>query len=187
MLSLKRLLLGFLALAIALGVWGGSWSLVTASSGTSLREVDIRFEKKIDVALGQAGIFMPSSAFAGTLELTREPPKSNLEAKFHPTREPPKSNLEAKFHPSFITRWLEVRITNLDGKDEKIAYGLNYVYFQSTRVLKRYFDEGNLAIYRYDAAKKNWVECPSKLIEKGKKFRIVCIAPSFGVYGLATK
>lgn len=172
MLSLKRLLLGFLALAIALGVWGGSWSLVTASSGTSVREVDIRFEKKIDVALGQAGIFMPSSAFAGTLELTREPARSNL---------------EAKFHPSFITRWLEVRITNLDGKDEKIAYGLNYVYFQSTRVLKRYFDEGNLAIYRYDAAKKNWVECPSKLIEKGKKFRIVCIAPSFGVYGLATK
>lgn len=172
MLGLKRLLLGFLALAIALGVWGGSWSLVTASSETSVREVDIKFERKVDVALGQAGVFMPSSAFAGTLELTREPARSNL---------------EAKIHPRFITRWLEVRITNLDGKDEKIAYGLNYVYFQSTRVLKRFFDQGNLAIYRYDAAKKNWVECPSKLIEKGKKFRIVCIAPSFGIYGLATK
>lgn len=172
MLSLKRLLLGFLALAIAMGVLGGSWSLVTASTDTSVREIDLRFEKKIDVALGQAGVFMPSSAFAGTLELTREPARMNL---------------EAKFHPDFITRWLEVRVTNLDGKDEKIAYGLNYVYFQSTRVLKRYFDEGNLAIYRYDAAKKNWVECPSKVIEKGKKFRVVCIAPAFGIYGLATK
>jgi len=172
MLSLKRLLLGFLALMIAFGVLGGSWSRVTASTDTSVREVDIQFEKKIDIALGQAGIFMPSSAFAGTLELTREPARMNL---------------EAKFHPRFITRWLEVRVTNLDGKDEKIAYGLNYVFFQSTRVLKRYFDEGNLAIYRYDAAKKNWVECPSKVIEKGNKFRMVCIAPSFGIYGLATR
>jgi len=172
MLILKRLLLGFLALAVAVGVLGGSWSFVTASSGTSVREFELKFEKKIDVALGQAGVFMPSSAFAGTLELTREPSRGGL---------------EAKIHPNFITRWLEVRIKNLDGKEERIAYGLNYVYFQSTRVLKRYFDEGNLAIYRYDAAKKNWVECPSKVIEKGKKFRIVCIAPSFGIYGLATK
>lgn len=172
MISLRRLLLGFLALAVAVGVLGGSWSIVTASSGTTVREIDISFEKKVDVALGQAGVFMPSSAFAGILELTREPSRGSL---------------EAKIHPNFITRWLEIRITNLDGKEEKIAYGLNYVYFQSTRVLKRYFDEGNLAIYRYDAAKKNWVECPSKVIEKGKKFRIVCIAPSFGIYGLATK
>lgn len=172
MLSLKRLLLGFLALAVAFGVLGGSWDIVTASSGTSVREIDISFEKKIDVALGQAGVFMPSSAFAGTLVLTREPARRGL---------------EAKIHPNFIARWLEVRIINLDGKDEHTAFGLNYVYFQSTRVLKRYFDEGNLAIYRYDAVKKNWVECPSKVIEKGKKFRVVCIAPSFGIYGLALK
>ena len=172
MLSLKRLLLGFLALAVALGALGGSWGIVTASTGTSVREFDISFEKKVDVAVGQAGVFMPSSAFAGTLELTREPARGGL---------------EAKIHPHFITRWLEVRVINLDGKQEHTAFGLNYVYFQSTRVLKRFFDEGNLAIYRYDAAKKNWVECPSKVIEKGKKFRIVCIAPSFGIYGLATK
>ena len=172
MLSLRRLLLGFLALVVALGVLGGSWDFVTASSGTSVREIDISFEQKVDVALGQAGVFMPSSAFAGTLELTREPARSGL---------------EAKIHPNFISRWLELRIINLDGKEEQTAFGLNYVYFQSTRVLKRFFDEGNLAIYRYDAAKKNWVECPSKVIEKGKKFRIVCIAPSFGIYGLATK
>lgn len=172
MLSLRKVIFGFLALAVALGAVGGSWEIVTASSGTSVREYDISFEKKVDVALGQAGVFMPSSAFAGTLELTREPSRGGL---------------EAKIHPNFITRWLEVRITNLDGKQENIAYGLNYVYFQSTRMLKRYFDEGNLVIYRYDAAKKNWVECPSKVIEKGKKFRVVCIAPSFGIYGLATK
>lgn len=172
MFSLKRFFLGFLALVVTLGALGGSWVEVIASSKTSMREYEIAFEKKVDVALGQAGVFMPSSAFAGTLELTREPAQGGL---------------QTTLHPKFITRWLEVRITNLDGKQENIAYGLNYVYFQSTRVLKRYFDEGNLAIYRYDAAKKNWVECPSQVIEKGKKFRIVCIAPSFGVYGLATK
>jgi len=54
-------------------------------------------------------------------------------------------------------------------------------------VLKRLFDEGNLAIYRYDYAKKKWVECPSFTLQKGKKYRIACIAPSFGLYGLATK
>jgi len=172
MISLKKMLLGFLAWIVAMGALGGSWSIVTASAGTTVREFEISFEKKVDVALGQAGVFMPSSAFAGILELTREPPRGGL---------------EAKIHPNFITRWLEVQVINLDGKEEHIAYGLNYVYFQSTRVLKRYFDEGNLAIYRYDAAKKNWVECPSQVIEKGKKFRVVCIAPSFGIYGLATK
>jgi hypothetical protein len=168
----RKYVLFSMALIIALSVFAGSWEQVVASGASTVRSWDIVYGKKYDKGIGSAGVSMPSSAFSGTLEIMREPANHQM---------------PAEFTPKFVTRWVNFQVYGADGNKFGTLFGFNYLYFQSTRVLKRLFDEGNLAIYRYDYAKKKWVECPSFTLQKGKKYRIACIAPSFGLYGLATK
>ena len=169
---LRKLVMYTFAGVILFAAFATSWKWGGASAEATVRAWDILYQKKYDNVVGSAGLSMPSSAYNGVLQISREPATHQL---------------KADFTPKFVTRWMEVQVFGMDGDRIKTVFGLNYVYFQSNKVLKRLFDEGNLAIYRYDAREEEWVECPSKLVQKGKKFRLTCILPTFGIYGLATK
>ena len=90
----------------------------------------------------------------------------------------------------FTQPWLDIRVRDSAGAEFKKIYGIIYVYFNLSSEDRTAWDQGKLSIYYYDALKKSWQECPSRLLaEKGSQNgRVSCmITEGFGRYGMATK
>jgi hypothetical protein len=89
----------------------------------------------------------------------------------------------------FFDRWLDFGIYDYYGNPYLGLYGFNYVYFNLKYQTRRLWDEGELSIYRWDENKRDWVNCPSYLVEMKNlpHGRVTCIMTTFGTYGIATE
>lgn len=125
-----------------------------------------------DVYLGSAGVFLPSSAYNGTMEMRRIDPRYT----------DPELDLE------FVQNLLQYRAVDASGRAYPRVIGLNYVYFNLTRETFRDWKAGDLGIYTYDVQKAEWVPCETQLhigTVNEPYGRLACIPSSFGYFGLA--
>ena len=127
------------------------------------------YQESADIWLGNSGVYLPSSAYAGWLVLSSTTPDD--------------SYMKGQ---NFVQRWIDVRIYNNDAVEFKQLYGLVYVYFNLNRQTRAAWDAGELSIYHYDANGGQWVECPTHLVgtKNWPYGRLACYAGQFGAYGL---
>ena len=131
----------------------------------------VAFQQRADIFAGRAGAFFPSSNYTGFAALQRLDPTGDLRDR----------NLE------FAQRLLELRLFNQQGNEFERAFGLNYVYFNLSRMDRIDWQTGDLSIYRFDRDLARWVNCPSHLVETKNPphGRLACVVPGFGLFGLA--
>jgi hypothetical protein len=129
------------------------------------------FGRTIDLYLGNAGIFMPSSNYLGTVELRRM-------TEHQSTR-----GLDFVF----VQRLLEFTIADNTGRDFNQVFGINYIYFNLDRQQRLAWEDGALSIMHYDDDEGKWVECLATHLVTTKNEphgRLACVPTQFGVYGL---
>jgi hypothetical protein len=138
-----------------------------------VKTAPVVFEEAADVSLGQAGIFMPASAYSGRVQITRIDPTPS---KYSTLRQ------------TFVYRWMDFRILDSKGNEFEKLFGLVYVYFNLDGQSLADWEDGDLSIYRFSEKEDRWVECPSRLLENenAPHGRLACFANEFGVYGLGT-
>jgi hypothetical protein len=145
-----------------------------AATGTSQvpKEAKLTAGKPAGVYQGRAGVYFISAFTAGTLEVSR----LDLD-KRHGQR--------ALIFGS--QRWLDVALTDTNGKQIKDLRGFVYVYFNLNSDDRAAWKKGKLSIYQYKAAEKDWVMCPTFVIQdKSAKFgRATCLITKTGLYSLA--
>lgn len=159
----RRILFTVLSLILAM-------SVIAASSGVKLRRV--KFGQDADYTMGRAGIRFSASQYTGTVQLKR----MNI------------TNSLADDTPSFITKWIDLRLTK--DNDERVTQvvGAVYVYFNVRRSEARQFDNGELTIYLFDTWKQTWEKCPTFAVrDKNQVTRLACRMRVFGLYGLGYK
>lgn len=145
-------------------------SIVAASSSIKFRRV--KFGQDADFAMGRAGISFTGSQYTGTVQLKRVAVTNSL----------------AEETPSFLTSWLDLRLTK--DNDERVTHviGSVYVYFKVRRSEARKFANGELTIYLFDTWTKTWEECSTFAVrDKNQVTRLGCRMRVFGLYGLGYK
>lgn len=88
----------------------------------------------------------------------------------------------------FYDRWLDFGIYDYYGNPYLGLWGFNYVYFNLKYHTRQLWDAGDLNVYHWDAARKDWIKCPSYLVEMKNlpHGRITCVMTEFGLYGIAS-
>lgn len=148
-----------------------NWRPVHAQTDTITINYPLEPYNKIDVSLGRAGIFLPSSNYKGTLILSRINPL-------------PTENL------TFTQRWIDIQIYDSDWREIKTASGYVFVYFNLDQNSREAWDQGLLRIFHYNSNKESWKECKTRFVaEKNVPYGRVrtLILKDFGLYGLAMK
>jgi hypothetical protein len=172
-MTLKNNFLYSIVIFVVLGFVFGSWELAYAEEKDSTAYYDLFYQEPADVYLGKGGVFMVSSSYNATATINR----------FIPDYTYPAEDLE------FYDRWIDFAIYDYNAYPYLGLWGFNYVYFNlkyHTRVL---WEEGELSIYRWDTTRKDWIECPTFLVEMKNvpHGRATCIMTTFGLYGLAAE
>jgi hypothetical protein len=170
-MTFKRVALALVVLLIAVGALGGNWVAALANSEPDFATFSLTYQQPADVYLGKGGVFMVSSGYDGSAVIHRiEPEKTHADEDLR-----------------FIERWIEFHVFSPKGATFTTLYGLNYVYFNLTKLERLAWEDGNLNIYRYDRYKFDWVECPTHLVEDENRphGRLSCVMTDFGLYGLA--
>lgn len=133
---------------------------------------DVDFGETVDFYRGNAGVFLPSSAYNGEIELTR----ISTEA-IEPIR-----GIE------FVQQLLEYRVFAADDDEIELVRGLNYVYFNLNPETRAALDRGDLNIYHYNPDEREWEPCEFQIhigTVNRPYGRLACVATEFGYYGLA--
>ncbi len=171
-MKLRNLLLYFFATITVLGLSYGTWHPAFAEEDVSTAYYSLTYQEPADVYLGKAGVFMVSSSYNATATINRfDPDKTYLT-----------DNLE------FYDRWLDFGIYDYFGNPYIGLWGFNYAYFNLKYNTRKLWEDGDLSIYRWDIDRKDWIECPSYLVELKNlpHGRVTCIMTTFGVYGIAS-
>jgi hypothetical protein len=169
----KNFLLSLIFLLITFGLIFSPAKIASAEGVDSTAYYDLFYQVPADVYLGKGGVFMVSSSYNATATINR----------FVPDGAFPAEDLE------FFDRWIDFSIYDYLGNPYLGLWGFNYVYFNlkyNTRIL---WEEGELSIYRWDTEQKDWIECPTFLVEMKNlpHGRVTCIMPDFGLYGIAVE
>jgi hypothetical protein len=116
---------------------------------------------------------MVSSSYNATATINR----------FVPNNTYPSEDLE------FYDRWIDFAIYDYNANPYLGLWGFNYVYFNLKYHTRALWEEGELSIYHWDTTRKDWIECPTFLVEMKNvpHGRATCIMTSFGLYGLAVE
>lgn len=128
------------------------------------------FQEEVDLFAGNAGVFMPNSAFSANLSVER----------LRSTNVPG----QLRFHQN----WLNVQMFDLQGNAFERVFGLVYVYFNLDNRTRQLWDAGDLQIYRHDESQRGWAPCGVTVLIETKNQphgRLSCVASNWGLYGLA--
>jgi hypothetical protein len=168
---LKRSLTFIIMLFVLSGMFFGITKSAFADEDVSTAYYYLSYQEPADVFLGKAGVFMISSSYNAQATINRIVPDNNY----------PAEDLE------FFDRWLDFGIYDFLGNPYKGLYGFNYAYFNLKYRTRKLWDSGDLSIYRWNDVSKEWVECPSFLVEMKNlpHGRVTCIMTTFGLYGIA--
>ena len=169
----NKTILIVIAFVFALTSLAGNWAFAYAGPAQNTKEVPVVSGKPVDASKGRAGFYTPSAFNSGTLEISR------------PAIDRQHGGRGLIFGSQ---RWLEVRFMDTNSKEIKAPRGFTYVYFKLNSDDQAAWEAGELSIYAYDPDEKNWVECPTHLVQdKSARFgRVTCLASQFGLFGLAT-
>ena len=169
----KNLLLNLFAPVVLVLLAAVFWVPVSAEEEISTAYYALTYQEQADISLGKAGVFMVSSSYNATATINR----------FETQGIYPTEDLE------FFDRWLDFGIYDYYGNPYLGLYGFNYAYFNLKYQTRRLWDQGELSIYRWDTSKRDWVQCPSFLVEMKNlpHGRVTCIMTTFGTYGIATE
>lgn len=133
---------------------------------------DVEFGETVDFYRGNAGVFLPSSAYNGEIELSR----ISTEAT------DPNQDIE------FVHRLLEYRVFDGNDREVRLVRGLNYIYFNLNQQTFAAWDRGDLNIYHYNPDEREWEPCEFQIhigTVNRPYGRLACVATEFGFYGLA--
>ena len=169
----KNILLNLFAPLVVVVLAVVFWVPALAEEEVSTAYYALTYQDQEDLFLGKAGVFMVSSSYNATATINRFETKGIY----------PAEDLE------FFDRWLDFGIYDYYGNPYLGLYGFNYVYFNLKYQTRRLWDEGELSIYRWDENRRDWVNCPSFLVEMKNlpHGRVTCIMTTFGTYGIATE
>jgi hypothetical protein len=160
-----------LALVIAFSVIASQ--VVIADAAGRVKIQNVVYGKSYDVALGQAGIYIPSSGMTAELRLRKITPHHQL---------------VFTNYPNFTSKWWEVQFYQGDDRVRELYTSLTYVYFKLTRKEYRAYTEGRLTVYYYSEAQRDFVECSTIILaKKSGNNRLGCIAFLPGIYALGEK
>jgi hypothetical protein len=170
-MKLKQLTLALVAVVIALAAVGGNWALALADEESKTLTQAVTYQRAADIYLRKAGVYMPSSNYTGKAVLKRLEP----------------SGKHADTDLTFAAPLLDFTLLDPDGDEFEIVWGINYVYFNLDSEARAAWDDKELAIYRYDAGKDDWMLCPSFLVrdDSARHGRLTCFINKFGLYALA--
>lgn len=169
----KNLPLYLFATLILLAITLGYTNQALAEEEVSTAYYSLKYEEEADLYLGKAGVFMVSSSYNATATLNRFDPDNTYYA----------DDLE------FYDRWLDFGIYDDYGNPYLRLWGFNYAYFNLKYQTRRLWDDGELNIYRWDVDRRDWIECPTYLVEMKNlpHGRATCIMTTFGLYGIASE
>jgi hypothetical protein len=160
-----------LALVIAFSIIASQ--VMIAEAAGKVKVTDVVSGKSYDVALGQAGVYIPSSGLTAELRLRKITPHHQLVFTNYPT---------------FTSKWWEVQFYQGDNRVRELYTSLTYVYFKLSRKEYRAYTEGRLTVYYYSEAKRDFVECTNIILaKKSGNNRLGCIAFLPGIYALGEK
>lgn len=167
----EKLLLNLFLTVLILGLCALGVIPAKAEEEVSTAYYTLTYQEPADLSLGKAGVFMVSSSYNAIATLNR----------FDPYGFYPSEDLE------FFDRWLNLGIYDDYGNPYLGLYGFNYAYFNLKYQTRKLWDQGELSIYRWDTTKRDWVKCPSFLVEMKNlpHGRVTCIMTTFGTYGIA--
>jgi hypothetical protein len=144
---------------------------VSAAEKTNSISKSLVYQKSLDISLGKGGVYFPSSAYTGTVVLTRIEPI--------PTKD-----------LTFTQRWIDIHLFESTNKEFKIVFGYVYVYFNLNVEDRAAWEKGKLSIFHYRQDKKIWEECETRLIADASapygRVRFL-ITEEYGQYGLGLK
>ena len=174
MRKLKKIQVLLFAPLIFLGVFFGLWGNAYAEEEElSTAYYYLTYQEPADVFLGKAGVFMVSSSYNAQATINRLGPDYT-----HPS-----VGLE------FYDRWLDFGIYDYLGNPYLGLYGFNYAYFNLKYQTRKLWDAGELSIYRWDEIRRQWIKCPTFLVEMKNlpHGRVTCIMTTFGLFGIAVE
>jgi hypothetical protein len=163
----KRILGVFASLVLAFATIGANGGFNFSNGPDPAYSEGIKFGQSVDFSVGQNGVFMPKSAYTGTLTIDR----------MRPTEVTPPKGVD------FTDRLMDVQVEPASGKLPSFLFGLNYVYYGLSEEQLLAWKNGELAIYRYDSTTQKWVEMPTFFVNEGGG-RVAAAMTSFGLYGL---
>jgi hypothetical protein len=175
-MKLNKFFLAFVALLIAVNGAGLIWLPAQAAAETLTKKFE--FGKEYDVSFGQTnviGMYTPSSAYNGTLEMIMNPPDASRPFKATGMQ--------------FVGQWVDVSMLKTGGGEFTQVAGLLYLYFNLTAADRKLWDEGRLGIYRHVAEDKDWEACEVQVFLKNENKpngRLACVLSDFGMYTLAS-
>ena len=144
----------------------------TGAQTTDMRQKNVSVGTSEDIYRGNAGIYIPSSNYSGTVTVERyDASKSNTV-----------KNIQ------FTQKLVKIIVTDNQGNQINQVSGLNYVYFNLDQQSRAAYDKGELSIYHYNPQQKAWVQCQNQLpiTDKNQPYgRMACIIQNFGLFGVA--
>lgn len=162
-----------LILAIVIAFSAVSSQVMLADAASKVKYKNIVFGRTYDVALGQGGVYIPSSGLTAELRLKKITPHHQL---------------VFTNYPDFTSKWWEVQFYKGDERVRELYTSLTYVYFKLSRKEYRAWTEGKLTVYHYSEAKRDFVECTTIIMaKKAGNNRVGCIAFLPGIYALGEK
>lgn len=169
----NKFLLNLIIILIVVGLAAAVWGSAFAEEEVSTAYFALTYQEPADLSLGKAGVFMVSSSYNASATINR----------FEPYGTYPADDL------NFYDRWLDFGIYDYFGNPYLSLYGFNYAYFNLKYQTRKLWDEGELSIYRWDVDRRDWIACPTFLVEMKNlpHGRVTCIMTTFGTYGIATE
>ena len=162
-----------ICLALIIAFTAVSSQVMIADAAGRVKLKDISYGHTYDVALGQGGVYIPSSGMTAELRLRKITPHHQL---------------VFTNYPDFTSKWWEVQFYKGDERVRELYTSLTYVYFKLTRKEYRAWTEGKLTVYHYSEAQRDFVECTTIVMaRKAGKNRLGCIAYLPGIYALGVK
>lgn len=141
------------------------------------RTSNVHFGQQVDFFQGNAGVYLPSSGYSGTLELARLNPREAESVK----------------ELRFAQRLLQVDIAGPESETFPRAFGLNYVYFNLDQATRRAYERGDADIYHFNSNLEQWERCQVPVLitttnpPHGRLACVMTFEQGFGLYGLAIR
>ena len=162
-----------MVLAIVIAFSAVASQVFVAEAGSKIKYKDVVAGRTYDVALGQGGVYIPSSGLTAELRLTKITPHHQL---------------VFTNYPKFTSKWWEVQFYVGDTRVRDLYSSLTYVYFKLSRKEYRAWTEGRLTVYYYSEAKRDFVPCTTIIMaKKAGNNRLGCIAYLPGIYAVGEK
>lgn len=128
--------------------------------------------QEADVHQGTAGLMLPASRYEGWVWLYG----------YDSEQAPSPGALD------FSQDLLEVQIKDRQGRSLTSVQGVNYVYFDLSRAERNDYRDGDITIYHFNPARRQWEACQDTVLlpnPNGSYGRLACVIEEFGLYGLA--